>query len=301
MKSKKIKLAVAGVMLTMMVGMFAGCGDSAAENNSANNAANNQAAVSGTISASGSTALQPIAEQAAANFKEKYSDATVNVQGGGSGAGLTQVSQGQVDIGNSDILAEQKDPKLKEGLVDHKVCGVGFAVIVNNDANVKDLTKEQIQKIFSGAATNWKDVGGADKPIALIHRTKGSGTKVVFDTTVMDKTTEKDDLGTTEDSSGAVLTKVAQNSGAVSYVAIPYLLTNTDAAKKVAAVKIGGVEATNKNIIAGKYIFWSYEHMYTKGAAKGVAKAFIDYVSGKENADSVVQQGYIKLSDLKSK
>lgn len=298
MKSKKIKLAVAGVMLTMMVGMFAGCGDSAAENNTTNTA-KNTTTVSGTISASGSTALQPIAEQAAASFKEKYPDATVNVQGGGSGAGLTQVSQGQVEIGDSDILAEQKSADIAKGLVDHKVCGVGFAVIVNNDANVKDLTKDQIQKIFSGAATNWKDVGGADKPIALIHRTKGSGTKVVFDTTVMDKTTEKDDLGTTEDSSGAVLTKVAQNSGSVSYVAIPYLLTNTDAAKKVTAVKIGGVDATNKNIIAKKYIFWSYEHMYTKGEAKGVAKAFIDYVSGKDNADSVVQQGYIKLSELK--
>lgn len=300
MKSKRLKFAAAGIMLTMVVGMFAGCGDSTAENNSANNAANTTK-VSGTISASGSTALQPIAEQAAANFKEKYPDATVNVQGGGSGTGLTQVSQGQVEIGDSDIFAADKSADIAKGLVDHKVCGVGFAVIVNKDANVKGLSKDQIQKIFSGQITNWKDVGGADKPIALIHRPKGSGTKVVFAKTVMGSVTEKDELGTTEDSSGAVLTKVAQNSGTASYVAIPYLLTNTDAAAKVTAVKIDGAEATNKNITDGKYIFWSYEHMYTKGEAKGVAKEFINYVSGKDNADLIVQQGYIKLSQIKSK
>lgn len=300
MKSKKLKFAVATMAITMMVGIMAGCGNGAATSNNSS-AENTAAKLSGTVAASGSTALQPIAEQAAANFKEKNPDVTVNVQGGGSGAGLTQVSQGQVQIGDSDIFAEDKSADIAKGLVDHKVCAVGFAVIVNNDANVKDLTKEQIQKIFSGAVTNWKDVGGADKPIALIHRTKGSGTKVVFDKTVLGTTVEKDDLGTTEDSSGAVLTKVAQNTGSVSYVALPYLLTNTDAAKKVSAVKIGGVEATNKSITAGKYIFWSYEHMYTKGEAKDATKAFIDYISSAENNDLIVQQGYIKISDIKTK
>lgn len=300
MKSKKLKFAVATMAITMMVGVFAGCGNSTASTNNSS-AANTETKISGTIAASGSTALQPIAEQAAANFKEKNPDATINVQGGGSGAGLTQVSQGQVQIGDSDILAEDKSADLAKGLVDHKVCAVGFAVIVNNDANVKDLSKEQIEKIFSGAVTNWKDVGGADKTIALIHRPKGSGTKVVFAKTVLGTTAEKDDLGTTEDSSGAVLTKVAQNSGSVSYVALPYLITNADAAKKVTSVKIGAVDPTNKNIIAGKYIFWSYEHMYTKGTPTGLTKAFIDYVSGPENNDLIVQQGYIKISDLKSK
>ena len=112
------------------------------------------------ITLSGSTALQPLVEKSAEAFKSKNPDASISVQGGGSGTGLTQVLSGAVDIGNSDIFA---DEKLKaddaKQLVDHKVVAQGFAVVTSKDVTVKSLTKQQIKDIFSGKVTNWKDVG----------------------------------------------------------------------------------------------------------------------------------------------
>lgn len=85
----------------------------------------------------------------------------INVQGGGSGAGISQVSEETVEIGNFDVLAETKlkdQDKLKE-LKDHKVCAIGFSVVANKDIKVDNLTKEQIQGIFTGKYVNWKEVG----------------------------------------------------------------------------------------------------------------------------------------------
>ena len=161
--------------------------------------------VTGSITLAGSTALQPLAEQAGKVFTEKNPKATINVQGGGSGTGLKLVSDGTADIGNSDVLAETKlDADKAKELVDHKVCAIGFAVVVNKDVKVDNLTKDQIQKIFTGEVTNWKEVGGDDTPINVINRTKSSGTRATFKDTILGGKDEKEGLGTTQDSNGAV-------------------------------------------------------------------------------------------------
>ena len=102
------------------------------------------------------------------------------MSGGGSGVGITQVASKAVDIGDSDILAPGQPD-----LIDHKVAVIGFSVIVNPATNVKALTKAQIQEIFTGKTTNWKDVGGADQKIVFINRPRSSGTRAVFVKTIM--------------------------------------------------------------------------------------------------------------------
>ncbi|AGK97296.1 phosphate ABC transporter substrate-binding protein [Clostridium pasteurianum] len=301
MKSKKLKLVVTAIAITVVAGLFAGCGNSSSSSNNAtgnsSNSSSSTQAVSGSITLSGSTALQPLAEKAVDGFKAKNPDATVNVQGGGSGTGLTQVSQGAVDIGNSDIFAEEKDANLAKGLVDHKVCVIGFAVVTSKDVDVTDLTKAQIQDIFTGKVTNWNQVGGKNLPINVVHRTSGSGTRATFTKTVLDGTKENDSVGTTQDSNGAVQTAMSKTSGSISYLALSYL---TDAVKNdIKEVKVAGVDPTAANITSGKYPFWSYEHMYTKGEATGVAKAFIDYISS--NKALIEKTGYIASSDMKVK
>ncbi len=296
MKSNKIKLAVAAIALTTIAGLFAGCGNSASANNTASNST---AAVSGSITAAGSTALQPLVQQSAADFKTKNPNATINVQGGGSGTGLTQVSQGSVDIGDSDIFAKAKLNAADVAKVeDHQVCVIGFAVVTSKDVKVTNLTKQQVQDIFTGKITNWKDVGGQDLKINVVHRPSSSGTRATFaDTFLPTGVAENDSIGTTQDSSGAVKDAMLSTGGSISYLAMSYL--TADVTKDINAVQIDGVAATNANIEDGKYPFWSYEHMYTKGPATGLAKAFINYIMSSDNKAVVQKLGYIPSSDMK--
>ncbi|MDF2503194.1 MULTISPECIES: phosphate ABC transporter substrate-binding protein [Clostridium] len=300
MKSKKLKFVVTAMAITLLAGLFVGCGKSASSNNASENSTGSSQGVSGSITISGSTALQPLAEKAVDGFKQKNPDATVNVQGGGSGTGLTQVSQGAVDIGNSDIFAEEKlDATTAKTLTDHKVCVIGFAVVTSKDVDVTNLTKAQIKDIFTGKVTNWNQVGGKNLPINVVHRTSGSGTRATFTKTVLDGTKEKDDIGTTQDSNGAVKTAMSKTSGSISYLALSYL--TEDVKQDIKEVKIDNVDSSKENITEGKYPFWSYEHMYTKGEPKGISKAFIDYIVSSDNKALIEKLGYIATSDMKVK
>lgn len=300
MKNKKIKIVVAALAITVMAGIFAGCGNTSSDTKKAtsDNKTKTEQKVSGSITASGSTALQPLAEQSVEGFKQKNADANVNVQGGGSGTGLNQVLQGSVDIGNSDIFAEDKlSAADAKKLSDHKVCVIGFSIVTSKDVTVKSLTKAQVQDIFQGKITNWSQVSGPNLPINIINRPSSSGTRATFFKTVMEGKNEKEGLGTIQDASGSVKTAMQSTKGAISYLALSYL--TEDVKKDINMVQLDGVDATNDNIISGKYKFASYEHMYTNGEAKGVAKAFIDYVMSSDNKDLVKKLGYIPTSDMK--
>lgn len=297
MKRNSLRTLTAAVTIVMAAGLLGGC----ASTNTANNQSQTQSKeISGSITAAGSTALQPLAEASSKTFIEKNSKASISVQGGGSGSGLKFVSEGTADIGNSDVTAESKlnADKAKE-LVDHKVCVIGFAVVVNKDVKVDSLTKSQIQDIFTGKVTNWKQLGGNDEAVNVVNRTKSSGTRATFKDTVMDGKDEKDGLGTSQDSSGAVQKTLASTKGAISYLALSYI--SDEVKKDVKVLKIDGTEADKENITSGKYPFWSYEHMYTKGEASGLSKAFIEYISSDDNKAVVEKLGYIPMGDMKVK
>ncbi|WP_133628804.1 phosphate ABC transporter substrate-binding protein [Fonticella tunisiensis] len=274
---------------TMISGFFIGC---------AKEEAPQGGATSGTITAAGSTALQPLVEQAAAEFKKKYPDATVNVQGGGSGTGLTQVAQGAVEIGNSDIYANEKSGIDAAALVDHKVAVVGFAVVTNPNVKVDNLTKDQLIKIFTGQITNWKEVGGQDLAIQVINRPKSSGTRATFKKYALDNKEEIEGKALTQDSNGAVKQAIQQTEGAVGYLALSYLSTE-EGRKGLNILKLDGVEANKENITSGKYPIWSYEHMYTKGEPSGLTKTFLDFMASDEVKPIIEKLGYIPTTDMK--
>lgn len=297
MKKKSLRAMIAAIAITVVTGAFVGCGNK----QEAENTGDANKGVSGSITLAGSTALQPLAEQAGKKFTEKNPNATVNVQGGGSGTGLKLVSEGTADIGNSDVLAETKlDKEKAKELVDNKVCAIGFAMVVNKNVEVDNLTKDQVQKIFNGEYTNWKQVGGNDIPINVINRSKASGTRAAFIETIMGGKSEKDGLGTTQDSNGAVEKSLETTDGSVSYLALS-ALTNEESKKNVKVLKLDGIEANKENITTGKYPFWSYEHMYTKGEPKDLSRTFIDYMVSEENKALIEKSGYIPASDMKVK
>lgn len=254
----------------------------------------------GQILAVGSSALQPLVEQASKKFMDlpEYNKITVLVQGGGSGTGLTQVAEGQSDIGNSDIFAQEKftgdDASKAEGLVDHQVAVVAMAAVVNPAAGIDNLTRAQLVDIFTGKTTNWKEVGGADQEIVLINRPASSGTRKTFETYALGIKTEDLPKAVQEESSGNVRKLVAETPGAIGYLALSYLDNS------VTALKYEGIEATIDNVINGNYPVWAYQHMYTKGEPNEVVKAFLDYMLSPEvQNNDVVELGYIPAADMK--
>ena len=238
------------------------------------------------LTAVGSTALLPLVKQSAADYSTKHPDVKIEVSGGGSFVGIAQASSGAADLGDSDVVAAGNT-----GLVDHKVAVVGFGIAVNPSAGVTNLTSAQIRDIFAGRVTNWKDIGGKDQGIVVINRPRTSGTRAVFNATIMG-TSKISESGMTEDSSGAVVTMVSTTPGAVTYVALGYTKD-----KPVTVLKLNGIEPTAENIQSGKYPIWSYEHIFTKGKAKAEAEDFIDYVA--HNDDALWKLGYIPVHTMK--
>jgi phosphate transport system substrate-binding protein len=301
MKIRRLRTVIAALAITMSAGVLVGCGEKAPE--TTNNASNGTkkettAQITGSITASGSTALQPLAEQAAKLFGEKNPGATVTVQGGGSGTGLTQVLQGAVQIGNSDIFAEEKlKPEEAKTLVDHKVAVIGFAVVVNNKVKVDNLSKADLIKIFTGQVKNWKEVGGNDLPIQLINRPKSSGTRATFQKYGIDGKEEAEGVSLQQDSSGAVKNTIVATDGAIGYLALSYL--TEDVRKEIKILKLDNAEATKENITAGKYPIWSYEHMYSKGEPKDLTKAFLDFMVSADVKPIIEKLGYIPTADMK--
>lgn len=310
---KKSMLLVMTMVLTVIL---AACGNNAnSGNNGGNAAATNSAtseatasatpeptaaALSGSILASGSSALQPLVDQVAQKFmaEDAYKQVSIQVQAGGSGTGLTQVAEGQSDIGNSDIFAEEKftgeDAAKAEGLVDHQVAVVAMAAVVHPEVGVDNLTKQQLIDIFTGKVTNWKEVGGADQAIVIVNRPASSGTRATFENFALGQKTEDLPGSIQEDASGTVKKLVSETPGAIGYLALSYL---DDTIK---TVNYEGVEPTAENVTTGKYPIWAYEHMYTKGDPNEVVKAFLEYMMSDavQQAD-VTELGYIPVTDMK--
>ena len=291
MKNRKVVSVLAAAM--MAAGMLAGCGSSSSSTSASTTAAttaateaastevaaetasteaaadtaSSPAPVSGEVTAAGSSALLPLAQAAAEKFMEANPDCVVTVNGGGSGEGLKQVADGSVDIGNSDVFAEEKlDADSAAKLVDHEVCTITMAPVVNKDLGVTNLTTDQLISIFTGKTTNWSEVGGPDEDILLVTRPSSSGTRTLFKTWALNGEEEASNASLETDDSGTLLQTVEQNKGAIGYVALSYLVNDDN-------VQAVSIEA---------------------------AQAFINYVMGDDFASDLESMGYgvtSKMSD----
>lgn len=294
----KKKVIAAFMAVFMTTGLLAGCGGSGSDSGSSSDQktesedSGSSEDLSGTITAAGSSALKPLVDDAANAFSEKYPDVAITVDAGGSGEGLKQVAEGTVDIGNSDVEASEKlDADQADKLVDHQVCVITMAPIVNNDVaegGVTNLSKEDLISIFTGQTTNWKDVGGPDEDIVLVTRPTSSGTRATFEKYALDGNEEASNASMETDDSGVLLQNVKDTKGAIGYVALSYLTGDPG----VSTVSIDGVEPTLENTYSGDYPVWTYEHMYTNGEPNEVCDAFIKYIMSDEYGSKMEDLGY---------
>jgi phosphate transport system substrate-binding protein len=266
-----------GLASTAALVLLAACGGGTATQ--APSAGGAAGCATGSITDGGSTAMQPMAERARDAYQAKCAGSTIDVQGGGSGTGLTNVSQGAFQIGNSDVTAESKlaTPDAA-ALVDHLVLRQGWIMVTHPGVTgITNLTTDQAKKVWTGAITNWKDVGGPDLPIVLIIRPASSGTRAVFKQIVLGGADEATGTGLTEDSNGTVTTTVETTPGSTSVIGFAYY--NDPAAKgKVNGLQLDGVEASVANLQNGTYKLQGFGHMYTKGEPTGLTKSFLDFV-----------------------
>ena len=297
--SRRQFLGAFGAATAAIAGLgLVGCGNSgSADANAASDAKDAAAAISGTVNCSGATSFQKLVESAAHKFEDKNPDVTIAITGGGSGQGLSDVKDGKAQIGRSDVFAEEKlDADAVSKLEDHTVCVVGMGPVVNSNVDVDDLTTEQLRGIFTGAITDWSEVGGTAGKIQVIERKAGSGTRATFEAAVLagEKAPESFAPVAEEDSSGTVVDKIAQTEGAISYLAFSYYDDT-----KFKALKVDGVEPTAENVCAGKFNIWAYEHMYTAKDADDATKAFIDFMMSDDVQGKLVEEeGFIPASDM---
>ena len=290
---KKLFTAILGLVFTMS--LLSGC------NSGADTSAgvSNSSGVSGSISISGSSAMYPLVNMAASQFKKDNPNVSMTVAAGGSGTGLNNVLSATVDIGNSDVYAEEKlaaDEAAK--LVDNKVCIIGVSVIVNSGMGemVKSLTSAQLKDIFNGQISNWKEVGGPDEAITVVNRPSSSGTRALFTQWALDGQTSIDgDASLQTDDSNALLTTVGNTNGTIGYIALSYLNT---AGPNISKVQINGVDATYDNIYNNTYQVWGYEHMYTNGQPNTQVKAFLDFMTSPSMISQAETLGYGASSKL---
>ncbi|MCL2496098.1 MAG: phosphate ABC transporter substrate-binding protein, partial [Clostridiales bacterium] len=190
----------------------------------------------------GSTSVQPYAEILAEEYALKYPGGEIDVQGGGSSAGITAAESGAADIGMSSRALKDSE----QGLWSVEIARDGLAVIVHPQNPLQNLTLEQICGIYAGTIGNWNDLGGANAKIHIIAREEGSGTRSAFEELVMDKTkiTPK---AIVQDSNGAVRQLVSNDKNSIGFISLG-LVDDT-----VKALKLGGVTASWENVVNGSY------------------------------------------------
>lgn len=286
---RKCAAMVACAAMSMM--MVTGCNSNTAGNNATDgtttgsNAASTQQTeqettktaeadkkLSGTISLAGSTSMQKLADALAETFMEANSGVTVTVEYSGSSAGIESLLNGSCDIG--DASRNLKDSEKSGGAVENIVAIDGIAVIVDKNNTVAGLTKQQLSDIYTGAVTNWSEVGGSDTPIVVVGREAGSGTRGAFEEIL--KVEDACKYAVECDSTGAAMAKVASTEGAIGYVSLDVLDDSVN------ALNLDDVAPTSDNIVAGTYFLCRPFVMATKGEISEqneLVQAFFDFLS----------------------
>jgi len=274
--------------------------------NSGNQDAANQKNSTGNLEAryltvKGSDTMVHLVSTWAEVFMKNQAGSEISVTGGGSGTGIAALINGTTDICAASRGIQEKEMKLATGRgitpVEIHVARDGIAVIVNRENPVSELTVAQIGSIFSGAVTNWQELGGPDRPILVLSRESSSGTFVFFQEHVLNKADYTAHARFLPGTS-AVVQAVTADRGAIGYVGLGFAAEGGEGIKSL-RVKVGqdspAIDPSEATVQAGTYAIARPLYYYTNGPAAGLVKDFIDFCLGQEGQRIVRETGYVPV------
>lgn len=301
-----------GFILSLVVaaGMtFSGCGSQQASNTSQSSKDSKET----KIMFSGSSTMAPIISKVGDNFTQKnktwnkvdakFSDKPIQiaVSSGGSGTGIKAALEKTSNFG---LVSKEvsKDEKAKmSGYKEFKIGVDALTISVNPENPIltkkKGLTKEEIQKIFSGEAKLWSDVDPSlpKNKIVVVVRDASGGAGEVFEKSMMgDKKVTKEAIQSP--SMGALGQKIIENKDAIGYASVGIVDQNKG---KLVSMDVDGVTPTAENILNGKYKIARPLLVIKNGEVSGEEKAFIDYLTSDEGLNVVKELGFVPTKSSK--
>lgn len=238
---------------------------------------------------SGSTSIYPLMIQLAAAYHKATGQPAPKVEQGTSDAGIDEVNDGKVDIGDVS-----RDPIIgvdPTGLVFTKIARDGVCIITNPKNPLANLSQEEVKAIFTGNVREWSEVPGAkiSGSIDLVDRVASSGTQDAFQNIFLGETLKISPSAEAEESNGLVQNKIRTDPNAIGFVSFDFTPGTN-------AVGYQGIPCTLANAKSGQYQgvrnFW----MVTKGAPKGASAKFIDWItSGNKITKKIIGTDWIPI------
>ena len=249
-------------------------------------------AFAGNISINGSTTVLPIAQKAAEAFMKEHPEVAISISGGGSGNGIKALIDKTTDIANSSRAIQPKEIDLAKekgaNPVEFIVAFDCIVPIVHPTNPLKDITLDQLKGLYKGDIRNWKEIGGADKPVVIISRDTSSGTYEVWEEKVMKK--ERVFPGALlQASNGAVVQAVSNNPNAIGYIGVGY------GDKSVKLISVNSIVGSKQTTLDKTFPISRPLYMYTPVPAAGDVKNFLDFVISDKGQKLVEAEGFIPL------
>ena len=245
--------------------------------------------LSGTVSLTGSTTMEPMVQELAEGFMAKNPDVKVVYAPADTGAGIEAVKEDRVEIGLASRLLKEGEKEV--GLTETIAALDGIAVIVHPENPVEDLMVEQIGVLFNGMVSDWAAVGGNEGTVACIGRTSGSGTRDRFET--LTRTEGKQVLTQALADGKAVIEAVRADLQAIGYVSLSQL----EGESGVKVLAVDGVECTKETVLSGAYPMQQPLVFVTKarGERSAAAKAFVKWAVSDAGREAIRGAGGVPL------
>lgn len=255
----------------------------------------------GRLVVKGSDTLLPLSQQWVQAFSQKNASASINLTGGGSSTGITSLITGTCDIANASRKIRPAELRTAKGrnviIKEYPVARDGLSIIVNPSNPMTSISLADLQRIYTGAADNWSQVGGPNVKIVAVGRDPSSGTYGFFQEDVLKNKRYRQDMISTP-SNNAIVTNVANDPGGIGYVGIAYA---DQAGNRVKVLPVsfakGGaaIAATAETVKSGKYPISRYLYNYTRGTPAGLAGDYLKFVRSPEGQALVTKVGYVPL------